>query len=68
MLNPGIIKTPNGIFWWLVAGHVFQPPEKKDLQSDTSWWLGGWVARWLDVGGWVAGVSVAGGWWLFARS
>ena len=53
ILNPGFLKTPTGIFWWLVASHVFQPlPEKQDLQSDT-WWLGGWVA---------------GCWWLVAAT
>ena len=67
MLNPGIIKTPNGIFWWLVAGHVFQPPEKKDLQSDT-WWLGGyWLGGWV-AGGWMMVAGLPGGWWLVAAT
>ena len=35
----------------MVASHIFQPPEEKRSESDT-WWLGGWVARWLDF------------WWL----
>ena len=57
-LNQGFLKTPSGIFWWLVASHIFQPPEKKALQRHT-WLLGGWVA-----GGWWLGCQ--GDWWLVA--
>ena len=61
----GFLKPPPRIFWWLVASHIFQPPEKKDLQSDTlvAGWLGGWVAGgWMLVaGGWAARWLVAGG-------
>ena len=68
VFTAGFLKTPTGIFWWLVASHIFQPPEKKDLQRHT-WWLGGWLARWLGgwwLGGWWLVAELPGGWWLVA--
>ena len=72
-LKSGFLKTPTGIFLWLVASHNFQPPERK-CQKSYIWWLSGWVARWLGgwwLGGWwlggqglKSGWLVVGGWWL----
>ena len=63
------LKTTTRILWWLVASQIFQPPEKKDIQSDTFWRLGGWLVRWLDcqvTGCWWLGGWSLGGWWVEA--
>ena len=45
LLKSGISNLPPPkMFWWVVASHNFQTPEKKDLQSDSNLivlWLGG---------------------------
>ena len=56
----GFLTPPPSVFGWLVPSHNFEPPEEKGQQTYT-WWLHGWVVRWL-VARWLgAGLWVAGG-------